>query len=158
MFFKKKKKRRFKVFESIRKNCWDREVVDNTLNLNFSSNKDVLFQILLYCRIFVEIVPAESIRVSMQLFKILFGSNVANLSVDVLRSLKLSHVSSPKGVFSSEFRTRNPWILNPNMLSRSQRESGTSNRYTTVATFALKTSKNMISWRHLKICQLCELL
>ncbi|VDM22461.1 unnamed protein product [Wuchereria bancrofti] len=44
----------------------------------------------------VEIVPDESIRVAMQLFKILFGSNVANLSLDALRSLKLNHISQPK--------------------------------------------------------------
>ncbi|VDO15954.1 unnamed protein product [Brugia timori] len=32
----------------------------------------------------------------MQLFKILFGSNVANLSLDALRSLKLNDINQPK--------------------------------------------------------------
>ncbi|VDN17599.1 unnamed protein product [Gongylonema pulchrum] len=57
---------------------------------------DVVEEILLYCRCVVEIAPAESVRVSMQLFKILFGSNVANLSFDAVRTLKLRHTDLPK--------------------------------------------------------------
>ncbi|VDK71683.1 unnamed protein product, partial [Onchocerca ochengi] len=57
---------------------------------------DILEEILLYCQTVIEIVPGESIRVAMQLFKVLFGSNVTNLSPDALRNLKLSHVSQPK--------------------------------------------------------------
>uniref|UniRef100_A0AAF5RT25 Uncharacterized protein n=1 Tax=Wuchereria bancrofti TaxID=6293 RepID=A0AAF5RT25_WUCBA len=57
---------------------------------------DILEEVLFYCQTVVEIVPDESIRVAMQLFKILFGSNVANLSLDALRSLKLNHISQPK--------------------------------------------------------------
>ncbi|OZC09193.1 hypothetical protein X798_03737 [Onchocerca flexuosa] len=57
---------------------------------------DILEEILLYCQTVIKFVPGESIRVAMQLFKVLFGSNVANLSPDALRDLKLSHVSQPK--------------------------------------------------------------
>ncbi|KAM3726562.1 Huntingtin [Dirofilaria immitis] len=57
---------------------------------------DILEEILLYCQTVIEIVPDESIQVSVQLFKILFGSNVANLSLDALRNLKLNDVSQPK--------------------------------------------------------------
>ncbi|EJD74722.1 hypothetical protein LOAG_18001, partial [Loa loa] len=60
---------------------------------------DILEEILLYCQTVIEVVPDESIRVAMQLFKILFGSNVANLSLDGLRSLKLNHISQPKDLF-----------------------------------------------------------
>uniref|UniRef100_A0A0R3RWB7 Huntingtin n=1 Tax=Elaeophora elaphi TaxID=1147741 RepID=A0A0R3RWB7_9BILA len=60
---------------------------------------DILEEILLYCQTVVEVVPNESIRVAMQLFKILFGSNVTNLSLDALRNLKLNHFSQPKDLF-----------------------------------------------------------
>uniref|UniRef100_A0A915Q0U5 Non-specific serine/threonine protein kinase n=1 Tax=Setaria digitata TaxID=48799 RepID=A0A915Q0U5_9BILA len=60
---------------------------------------DILEEILLYCQTVIEIVPDESIRVTMQLFKILFGSNVANLSLDALKSLKLKHINQPKDLF-----------------------------------------------------------
>ncbi|VDN91041.1 unnamed protein product [Brugia pahangi] len=58
--------------------------------------EEVVTKVLFYCQTVVEIVPDESIRVAMQLFKILFGSNVANLSLDALRSLKLNHINQPK--------------------------------------------------------------
>ncbi|VBB26200.1 unnamed protein product [Acanthocheilonema viteae] len=60
---------------------------------------DILEEILLYCQTVIEVVPDGSIRVAMQLFKILFGSNVANLSLDALRNLKLNNVSHPKDIF-----------------------------------------------------------
>ncbi|CAG9533508.1 unnamed protein product [Cercopithifilaria johnstoni] len=67
--------------------------------MRLSQVTDILEEILLYCQTIIEVVPDESIRVVMQLFKILFGSNAANFSLDALRNLKLNHVNQPKDLF-----------------------------------------------------------
>ncbi|VDN01026.1 unnamed protein product [Thelazia callipaeda] len=64
--------------------------------MRLSEVVDIIKEIVLYCRTVVEIVPEESVRVVMQLFKILFGSNVANMSLDALESLKFNNINLSK--------------------------------------------------------------
>ncbi|VDM46517.1 unnamed protein product [Toxocara canis] len=58
-------------------------------------------QILLYCRITIDLAPAETTRLVTQLFKILFGRNAANLSVTALRKMHMRGHGPPRDILEA---------------------------------------------------------